>query len=305
MGVEIGGLNESSAHIGDFVEPSRHVNGDDVEIVAALCVSKAAQQRLEVGAARSPLVDDEDARGVVHAAPQQPVAELLAVFLGEVDDSDQLFVLDVLRLHCGGVPPREVERPGVEVAPAQVAARVTFDRDHGQRLVLEEDTAAADLGTQHARPPVGVDARVACNGGGRTASSSGVAMCGAEPLQVRPPATDDVGGEAQLPHPRLQVLGPHRRRGEAVGDVQQFCLALGADRDDALLGVNDVAEVLEDGGGSGLFLGVAPEPQPPEDRQRDLHATAALRRGVADDEAVIDVHRALDAQRGQELDHLA
>ena len=121
MGVEVGGLNESSAHIGDFVEPSRHVNGDDVEIVAALCVSKAAQQRLEVGAARSPLVDDEDARGVVHAAPQQPVAELLAVLLGEVDDSDQFFVLDVLRLHRGGVPPHN---PG----PAPTTSHVQRDK---------------------------------------------------------------------------------------------------------------------------------------------------------------------------------
>ena len=296
MGVEVGGLNESSAHIGDFVEPSRHVNGDDVEIVAALCVSKAAQQRLEVGAARSPLVDDEDARGVVHAAPQQPVAELLAVFLGEVDDSDQLFVLDVLRLHCGGVPPREVERPGVEVAPAQVAARVTFDRDHGQRLVLEEDTAAADFGTQHARPPVGVDARVACNGGGRTASSSGVAMCGAEPLQVRPPATDDVGGEAQLPHPRLQVLGPHRRRGEAVGDVQQFCFALGADRDDALLGVDDVAEVLEPCSRSLLLVRVALEAEPLEEADGNLHVLLALRDGVRGADHVVHVHRGVETQ---------
>ena len=125
-------------------------------------------------------------------------------------------------------------------------------------------------------------------------------------MQEGPSASDDAGGEAELADEGFEVLGAAGAAAEeAPHGPQQVEAAVVVDRDRAGDGVDDQAEVAQALRRPCLLVGVAAQAQPGEHGHGGRHVRGALLwRGGAEYQ-VVDVHRAVDAKRGKDLDELA
>ena len=82
------------------------------------------------------------------------------MLLRSVDDSEELLVLDVLSGHRRRVQLAPVQNALVQVPPAKVARRVTFEGDDRERLVFEEDSRPSEARVEGLLPPASVGVSV-------------------------------------------------------------------------------------------------------------------------------------------------
>lgn len=306
MGLELGEGLKPRAEVRNVVVASADPHGNGFKIVSALRVSDAAKQLHDTRATAGLPVDGVTDRAVVATKSDDLVAERRPMLLASMCESHQLFELHVVLVDHPWRPPAPVQCAIMDISPADVAGGVPLEGDDRKLLILQPDARPPWVVLQLRGPPTSVGFDVVSEGNRAVTSAQCLLQRGVHTVEVGAPATKDAGREGELANRGLEVLGAKLVRcQELAGEAEELLLAGVADLDRAVLAVQLIANVLEDGGGALGLLRAAAQAEPGEDGDRGRDVLLALRVGVRRAEQVIDVHAGLDAEGGQELHDLA
>ena len=117
--------NPASAHVRKGVKLTVHMHTDDVEVVTALGIGNATQQRHHERTAGRQFVGGVGDAAVVNTTSKDLVLEEVPVFFCDVADGDELFVLNVGGRHSGRVPTCPVQCTVEDVPPTVMVAQLT------------------------------------------------------------------------------------------------------------------------------------------------------------------------------------
>ena len=115
----------SCAHISERVELAVDVYAHNVEVVTALGIGNATQQRHHERTAGRQFVGGVGDAAVVNTTSKDLVLEEVPVFFRDVADGDELFVLNVGGRHSGRVPTCPVQCTVEDVPPTVMVAQLT------------------------------------------------------------------------------------------------------------------------------------------------------------------------------------
>ena len=299
---------EAGGHVRNVVVPSRHPHRDAVKVVGAHCGGEAAQEVSDERAAARHLIDGVDHRSVVDPEPHEAIPEPRTVLLGGVDHGAELFESNVRVRDGRGQPCAPVECGVIHIPPtaSQLAGRVRLQRHDRQYLVGKPDPRALRHGGELVAPPAGVDARLTAERDDVRARAQRRGECRLQVVQEGASPAHDAGGEAEFADVGLKGVRVARARArEPGGDGQQLLASVVADAHLAVDAVDLVPDEREDARRALLLVVVAPEAEPAEGGEREVHGGLALLDAVRDQQAVVDVHDGADPVGGEELNDLA